>query len=142
MLDQKIFTILLISTILILAIYQLSYVDRDDSEIEHYSDLSMEDNIDLALVMEKLGEKGAKLYTIPNCPYCVKQKELLSEHLDKIEVINCVDGDTVVEKCKAFDGFPAWEIDGKAMTGMQPIEKLHAIAHGNERQNVDMNQMI
>ena len=82
--------------------------------------------VDAAALVRKLKKANAKFYGADWCGYCKKQ---LAEHEAMKQFYKeCGKG----EGCKtssgeAINGFPTWEINGKAVSGYKTLAELDAI---------------
>lgn len=67
-----------------------------------------------------------KLMYSPSCGYSRKQLEILYNNnmKDKFNIINCQDNP---EQCKGIRGVPAFDFNGKKVSGMQSAEKLNEL---------------
>ena len=71
------------------------------------------------------GGKPKLMYT-PSCGYSRKQLEILDNNnmKDKFNIINCQDNP---EQCKGIRGVPAFDFNGKKISGTQSAEKLNEL---------------
>lgn len=69
---------------------------------------------------------SAVLYIIDGCSWCTKQKEILGEHLDRINYINCTNE---MQKCNDAEirGFPTWVVGGVKYPGLKSLEGIQEI---------------
>ena len=64
-----------------------------------------------------------KLFYTPTCGFSKKQLKVLDDNnmKDQFEIINCHENK---EACKGIRGVPAFDFDGKKVSGLQSAEKL------------------
>ncbi|CEM00685.1 unnamed protein product [Vitrella brassicaformis CCMP3155] len=79
-------------------------------------------------VAEKLKDAGAVMYGMNWCPYCAQQKAMFGDAVDQITYVECVNDPTLTNECAPACGIPSWTIKGQCYTGLQPLERLEAIA--------------
>lgn len=71
-----------------------------------------------------LNEKGVKFYGTPNCPWCIRQKEIFGQAAQYLPYIDCTQKREECEKANV-GGVPDWRFpDGTQKVGFQPIEQL------------------
>lgn len=80
-----------------------------------------------------LKQVGAKMYGAFWCPHCHEQKQLFGkEAFRQIDYIECDPRgkNPQPDLCKAANvqSYPTWKIDGKSVSGKQPLEELAALS--------------
>merc|ERR1712224_82448 len=93
---KRLFEILFVCLIGILFIY--SFFPHNSKTIENYSDVDNDEELSLENIATKLSDKNATLYGAANCPYCIKQKEMFGDHIDKIQYVDCYNEDGSVKE--------------------------------------------
>lgn len=78
---------------------------------------------------EHLAKIGAKEYGAFWCPHCYDQKQLFGKAAAaKVPYIECDPNgkNARPDLCRSagIEGFPSWDIGGKRLSGVQPLEKL------------------
>ena len=72
-----------------------------------------------------LNEKGAEFYSNTYCAECEKQKEILGESFNSINIVDCGRNK---ELCPNIKSIPAWYIDKKIYYGLKTIDELQEIS--------------
>lgn len=81
--------------------------------------------VDPAALMAKLKRAKAKFYGADWCGYCKKQ---MAEHEGLKQFYKeCGKGGCKTSSGEEINGFPTWEINGKAISGYKTLEQLDAM---------------
>ena len=102
--NQNLWTIIIISGVIILSIFILNRNTPDTPEE----------------IAKCIGGHSV-LYVQFGCHACETQKKMFGENYKYMDVIDCFfEGD----RCSEIEATPTWDIDGKKYKGVQSIEKL------------------
>ena len=73
-------------------------------------------------IVQCISEKST-LYVSKTCSHCAKQKEILSNCLDQIEIIDCT---SQIEICNqnGITQVPTWVIEGKKYAGTKTVYEI------------------
>ncbi len=69
-----------------------------------------------------LSDNGAVMYGTDWCPHCQEQKKRFGDSFEHIVFVDCDVGSTC--KDNGVEGYPAWDVGGERLRGVQPLEKL------------------
>lgn len=66
---------------------------------------------------------NSKLYVSKTCTHCAAQKEILSEYIDKFNLIDCTESQ---QECidNQITAVPTWIINNQQYIGVKSIEEL------------------
>lgn len=107
--SQKNMILIIVILLIVLAIFGINTL-KNDSELINPD------------IVQCISEKSI-LYVSKTCGHCARQKDILSDCLDRLEIVDCTDE---IEKCieNGITQVPTWVINGQKYAGVKTIDEI------------------
>ncbi len=133
--------ILAIAAVIVVIVFLLILTMNGSNEVEEEPLPEIEDIDEILGIEEGEGidaealakcladDKGAVLYVLPTCPYCINQKAAFGESVKYLKIVDCTQEQEICTE-QGIQSVPAWIFDDgniQPLVGEYPLESLAGI---------------